>query len=368
MPRLPRVLQKIFGSTASAGEIGKFGSLAAGTPETTTDPLEVQSLSNYLGGWYDAVIGNNSPAIQDRNALDFLFARQLAYLFESGVAEWDATTTYYIGNIVNVSGEIFKSLTDVNLNNNPSNDGINWFCLTQKSSLNISRPKFNRSGLSTIVIPASSTLPAYAIINGILYKNTSDLTINMTVAGANGLDTGSVATNTIYYLYGILETSPVKNGAFRAVASVSPPSIGPTGFSTNWTYFGSFKTRAVSSFLLPFTFSKGKYRQNGDGSTSTVNSSVVSAITTKISENAISAYYQINWGAINAVGDTFQGGALSSDTMTLAQAMNTTTNNTQYITIPIIEVQTFYARVTTSTTDSVGVTVMGWDEDPEIYQ
>lgn len=125
MARLSRIKQKIFGSAAGFNQIGTFGSLAAGSPAYTTDPSTIQSLSNYLSGWYAAVVGNNSPVIQDMNAIHFLYARQLAYLMESGVPEWESATTYYVGNIVNVSGFLYVSLTDNNLNHAVT-DGANW--------------------------------------------------------------------------------------------------------------------------------------------------------------------------------------------------------------------------------------------------
>lgn len=98
MAKITRATQKVFGENAGLNEIGVFGSLAAGSPAYATTPAQVQSLSNYLQGWFGAVLGSNSPAIEDMNAVHFLFARQLAYLMQTGVPEYDAATTYYIGS------------------------------------------------------------------------------------------------------------------------------------------------------------------------------------------------------------------------------------------------------------------------------
>ncbi len=126
MPKLTRVNQRIFGSTAPVGKIAKFGSLFAGLPVTTTDPEEIQELSNFLDGWTSAALGENSPAIEDMNALFFLLYRQLAYVFETGVPEWNEDTTYYIGNMVNDgTGVLYASLTNNNLNNVVSSTA-NW--------------------------------------------------------------------------------------------------------------------------------------------------------------------------------------------------------------------------------------------------
>lgn len=117
MPKLTRQNMKIFGSSATALQRAKIGSLAAGTPEYTTDVEEMQSYPNYLAGWFDCVLGSNSPAIEDMNSLCYVLAYQLAYIMQAGVPEWDDATTYYIGSLVNDgSGNLYVSLIDTNLN------------------------------------------------------------------------------------------------------------------------------------------------------------------------------------------------------------------------------------------------------------
>ena len=120
MAKIARKNQKIFGSNAGATEIGQFGSLKAASPAYTTDPETIQALSNYLDGWYEAVIGGNSPAIQDMNALCYLFGYQLSYLFQAGVPEWNTDTTYYIGSLVQSGGILYRSITDTNSGNDPA--------------------------------------------------------------------------------------------------------------------------------------------------------------------------------------------------------------------------------------------------------
>lgn len=122
MAKIARKNMKIFGVNAGAQQRGVFGSLAAGLPAYSTDPETIQSLSNYEDGWFGAVLGNNSPAIQDMNALQFLFAYQLAYGFQSGIPEWNDETTYYIGSLVNDAGTVYVSIADDNLNNAVSDE------------------------------------------------------------------------------------------------------------------------------------------------------------------------------------------------------------------------------------------------------
>lgn len=130
MSRLARFTQKLFGSTAGIDQIAEFGSLAASTPATysgsTITPAIIQALGNYLEGWFGATLGENSQTIEDLNALCYLFSYQLAEIFQAGIAEWDAGTTYYIGSLVQSgSGVIYNSLTNTNLNN-AITDGTHW--------------------------------------------------------------------------------------------------------------------------------------------------------------------------------------------------------------------------------------------------
>lgn len=130
MPRLPRFTQKIFGSNAGTNQLAQYGSLAAGTPQryngTTITPTIIQSLTQYLNGWFAGVIGLNSPAIEDMNALFYLVTYQLAQILQSGMPEWDSGTTYFIDNIVNYNGILYQSLVDDNLNSTPSPTNTDW--------------------------------------------------------------------------------------------------------------------------------------------------------------------------------------------------------------------------------------------------
>lgn len=126
MAKIVRKEAKIFGSAAGALEIGQFGSLAAGAIAYTTDPDDIQALSQYEGGWFDAVVGSNSPAIEDMNALQYLYAYQLAYLMQSGIPEWETNTVYYIGSLAtDANGFPYRSITDDNTGN-ALTDSANW--------------------------------------------------------------------------------------------------------------------------------------------------------------------------------------------------------------------------------------------------
>lgn len=138
--KLTKIAQKIFGSEAGLDQIGVFGSYFAADPTFTTDPEEVMSLSNWLTGWYAAVIGGNAPTIQDMNGAMFAMTYQLGYLMQEGVAEWDAETEYFEGSFVNATGVLYISRSDNNVNHavsdttwwtpygtNPSGSGMDYF-------------------------------------------------------------------------------------------------------------------------------------------------------------------------------------------------------------------------------------------------
>lgn len=128
MAKQPRIFQKIFAENSGLAQVGKFGSLAAGSPQTTMDLAQVQSLSQFRGGWFSAVLGNNSPAIEDMNALFYLITAQLSYLFMSGIPEWSAEENYFIDSIVRSGSTLYISLTDDNINNALTDD-TKWVSL-----------------------------------------------------------------------------------------------------------------------------------------------------------------------------------------------------------------------------------------------
>jgi len=171
MPRLARYTQLIFGSSAAANQIAEFGSEAAGSPSTysgsTITPTIVQTLSQYVSGWFAAVLGSYSPTIEDMNALFYLCTYQLSYILSLGIAEWDPGTTYYTNAIVQVSGVTYVSLTDNNLNNTPTTSLSNWktnglrgFRTVTTSGNVLSSDQFVRSnstgGNITLTLPAIS--------------------------------------------------------------------------------------------------------------------------------------------------------------------------------------------------------------------
>lgn len=121
MAKITRATQKVFGGDGSSDNFAKFGSLVAGAPIKTKDIATIQSLAAWDEGWQDAIYGaNKNLLLEDLNAFSFLHSRQLAYLLQQGIAEWDSGTTYYTGSLVMAtdgSGDVYLSLQDNNLAN-----------------------------------------------------------------------------------------------------------------------------------------------------------------------------------------------------------------------------------------------------------
>jgi hypothetical protein len=194
MAKIARKNMKVFGSSAGVNQIGKFGSLAAGSAATTTDPEVVQALANYLTGWYGAVIGSNSPCIEDLNAICFLYAYQLSYLMQTGIPEWNSETTYYIGSMVNDGlGNIYVSKVNTNLNNALTDvtkwqlPGGNVRTITAADSILITDDliRVNNTVTSVIVtLPVAATSP---IGKEIVIKRLATSLFTVTVKG-NGSD------------------------------------------------------------------------------------------------------------------------------------------------------------------------------------
>lgn len=141
MSKLTRVIQKIFGETAGTGEFGIFGSNAASPPGTNSKDLTaIQSLSQYLAGWFSATASAaEPPRIEDRNSLDLLFSSQLKYLFQNGLAEWldDADQLYYADvSFVTRSGSIYQAIlgddaSNINAEKDPLTEPLWWRLVSQ---------------------------------------------------------------------------------------------------------------------------------------------------------------------------------------------------------------------------------------------
>lgn len=155
MAKLQRKSAKVFAEQAQAavGGIAQFGSLAAGDIQYSKDVDVIQALDAYKNGWSSAVVGNKSPAMEDRNALDYLLSYQQAYIMQHGIPEWLSTETYYENSyVVDSNGELRVSTIDNNTGHDPIEDegGQYWgYAGSRGSGKQIGEVYYSQSNLAT---------------------------------------------------------------------------------------------------------------------------------------------------------------------------------------------------------------------------
>ncbi len=253
MAKLPRVLARIFGSSApstAGNQIGQVGSLAANSPTTytgatllgsATDIANLTSLSNFASGLGSVVVGSESIPLQDLNGLFFHNTYQLSYLMQQGIAEWETNTVYYTGSLVNDgSGNVYSSLADSNQGNALTN-GTYWRLVLSAVASPITRTILTTTSTSPYVPPAGCRAILVKAIGGgggsgyIACSTTSETSIS--TGGAAGA-----------YVEKLI-TSPLTSYDFSVGAGgaggTSGSNIGANG--SNTTFGTSFLTAGGGS-------------------------------------------------------------------------------------------------------------------------
>lgn len=221
MPQIPRKTAKIFGGSLSASNnVAKFGSLAVGSPAFSLDLDDIQT-AEWLLGWAAAVVGNNSPALEDFNGVFLALTQQIAYALQSGVPEYDAGTTYFEFGICRKDGVTYVSLVDDNVGNDPATPSASW--------VSLEAPAGGGTNSQSIAVDAAAHLLAQTE----LFDPDGCFAASIYTAKTAGIyrvsafvqvdnDTGVAATME-------LSLSVVKNGAvtiFASGANVPSPSGG----------------------------------------------------------------------------------------------------------------------------------------------
>lgn len=276
MAKLIRKNFKQFGASGATSNFGQFGSKQAGVPQTSQDPTIIQQLTAWIDGWQNAISsGDKAPYLEDMNGWCFVVSYMIAYMFQSGIPEWDSTTTYFIGSVVQDAvsgGQQFRSLQDNNIGNVPPVSASNafWSWINPPiatipvvgNSLKANLSLAPNNGAPSTKTDISADLLS---VQGVSLSTVS-LTADITVSGANGLDTGAPANNTWYAvhvitnaagslvasLYSLSATAPTMPGSytlFRRVGWVRRDGSGNFRQFTkmgDWTLF-----KATSSYSSP---------------------------------------------------------------------------------------------------------------------
>lgn len=138
MPKIQRTTQQIFAANAGSQQITAFGTAKDQTPVYTQSVAQIQN-TNYGYGWSSALLPDKAPWQEDMNSLFYAITTQLAYLFQEGIPEYDAGTSYSAGALTkssNTQGQltIYKSLTDDNLGN-PLTSESYWSIFQSESAI-----------------------------------------------------------------------------------------------------------------------------------------------------------------------------------------------------------------------------------------
>ncbi len=134
MAKLTREIQRTFAETAPPAQCGQIGSMEARAPLASKDIATIQSHEKYLQGYFEIAKGlsnTHAPFAQDLNSLFHLTTRQLPYLFQAGMPEWNAETEYFEDrSFVQWYGELFTAVTGdettPNVGNEPSATSEHW--------------------------------------------------------------------------------------------------------------------------------------------------------------------------------------------------------------------------------------------------
>lgn len=144
MSKINRATQQIFANKAGSHQITAFGTAKSDIPTYTTDLSQIQN-TNFLYGWASALLPDNAPYEEDTNGLFYAITKQLAYLFQEGIPEYDQNTEYSLNALCRGIGTnvIYCSLAANNLGN-PLTNSKYWSVYmggVEKASYEIGLPQ-----------------------------------------------------------------------------------------------------------------------------------------------------------------------------------------------------------------------------------
>lgn len=102
--------------------------------ETQSDDIDDNLNADFKKGW--EIVGlNDNPTREDFNAMGYTLGNLISYLYQSGVAEYNALQEYKTNSIaIATDGSIYQSLVDDNIGN-ALTDATKWICIASKNSI-----------------------------------------------------------------------------------------------------------------------------------------------------------------------------------------------------------------------------------------
>lgn len=133
---LDRKYQKIFGgSLTPTGNISVYGTKKEGNV-SYSDNLDLIQSNNWLLGMIGGTSSDKAPYLQDLNGIFYTITKQLAYIFQAGIPEWESQTEYFANkSFVSYGGNIYIALQD-NTNKQPNTELAYWQVVNKDIFLN----------------------------------------------------------------------------------------------------------------------------------------------------------------------------------------------------------------------------------------
>ena len=189
---------------------------------TQSDAMDDNLNTDFKTGWEIVASGDN-PSIQDFNAMGYTLGLLISYLFQMGIPEWDDEQEYHTGSRCQYSGVVYRSLTDTNVNHNPSTDGTNWEKELTASDIDFSGSGITATNVNAAILEVLSDLTTHAALtmaHGSTSANTASRIVQRDAAGVINITGGTSPSNAVSY-------SQV-SAAITAIAAATASAVNST--------------------------------------------------------------------------------------------------------------------------------------------
>ncbi len=202
MTKLERAKQEVFANQAGSRQITEFGTAKAEDPVYTKDVSQIQN-SNFLYGWNSALLPDKAPWMEDMNALFYAITRQLAYLYQEGVPEYDPNTEYSQNALARGIGSATIYYSKIPENTGNSLNDNNYWGVLLDSSLTTDLKSYIDTQIQNIQTEIQEQVPDYSQGITVPFPTTG----SRFTAPQNGIYVTSIFRNqssTQLYINGIL--------------------------------------------------------------------------------------------------------------------------------------------------------------------